>query len=222
VSDAGQVEEIEVGVEISHTWIGDLRIRLIAPDGTEALLHDRGGGSQRDLRRSYDLASTPALAALRQRRARGEWTLHVQDLAARDTGTLARWSLQLGIVPENLVFEDPAAMAIPDNNSVGITRSLNLPPGHVIDEIAVSVDITHTWIGDLRVALLAPDGTRLLLHDRAGGSADNIVRTWHSRDFEALRILRGRDTGGTWRLQVADLVRQDVGKLNRWALEVGQ
>jgi subtilisin-like proprotein convertase family protein/subtilisin family serine protease len=220
VDDAGQVEEVVVEIEITHTWIGDLRVRLIAPDGTAALLHDRAGGSQRDLHRTYDLALTPALAAFRERRARGQWMLHVQDLAARDTGTLERWSLQLGLVPENLVFEDPAATPIPDNDPAGITRSLNLPPGHVIDEIAVSVDITHTWIGDLRVALLAPDGTRLFLHDRAGGSADNIVRTWHSRDFDALRVLRGRETGGTWRLQVADVVRQDIGKLNRWALEV--
>jgi subtilisin-like proprotein convertase family protein len=59
-----------------------------------------------------------------------------------------------------------------------------------------------------------------VLHDRGGRDADNIVRTWRAADLLALAALVGSDAGGTWRLTAADTARRDVGKLNRWSLEV--
>ncbi|MBK8933862.1 MAG: proprotein convertase P-domain-containing protein [Chloroflexi bacterium] len=35
-------------------------------------------------------------------------------------------------------------------------------------------------------------------------------------------MLRDQPIKGTWRLNVADLARTDVGKLNRWALKIVQ
>ena len=42
----------------------------------------------------------------------------------------------------------------------------------------IDVNIVHTYIGDLVVDLIAPDGTAYILHNRAGGSADNINQTY--------------------------------------------
>ena len=42
----------------------------------------------------------------------------------------------------------------------------------------VAVAIVHTYIGDLKVDLVAPDGSVYVLHNRAGGSADNINTTY--------------------------------------------
>ena len=42
----------------------------------------------------------------------------------------------------------------------------------------VTVDIRHTYKGDLVVEVIAPDGTPYVLHNRAGGSADNIQQTF--------------------------------------------
>lgn len=39
------------------------------------------------------------------------------------------------------------------NDPAGIVRSLELPSGRIIRDMAISVDITHPWIGDLRVSL---------------------------------------------------------------------
>lgn len=220
VTDVGRVQEVGVGLSISHTWIGDLRVYLIAPDGTSVLLHNRAGGSRDNLEERYTLANAPGLAALQNLRISGDWVLHVQDLANRDVGILDRWELELGVSAEPLLVEDSTSERIPDQDPAGITRRLKLPGGYKIADIAVSVDITHSWIGDLRVTLIAPNETAIRLHDRAGGGADNLERTWLSQDFAPLRPLRGQDTGGTWQLHVADLVRRDEGKLNRWKIEI--
>jgi subtilisin-like proprotein convertase family protein len=220
VAEAGQVQSLQVSVDISHTWIGDLHLTLIAPDGTGVVLHNRAGGSGDNIQASYDSSNLPALASFNDHPVQGEWRLHVRDLAARDLGTLHSWSLTIGIKPGPLVVEDVAAVTIPDRDPAGIVRRLDLPANHTIKELAVSVDITHTWIGDLRVILVPPQGDQIALHDRAGGSADNLLQTWHTQDLPGLQALRGRDTGGAWQLKVADLASQDVGKLNYWKIEV--
>lgn len=220
ISDAGRLQDTRVTVDIAHTWIGDLRVSVTAPDGATVLLHDRSGANQDNIRRTYDTTTVPALASLRDRSVTGDWTLRVQDLAAQDVGTLKSWTLELTVSAEPLVAEDSASVQIPDRDSTGVVRTLDLPTGRTIRDIAVSVDITHPWIGDLQVTLTPPGGPPIRLHDRAGGDADNLVRTWRSQDVPGLQALRGRDAGGTWKLQAADLAMQDVGKLNRWKIEV--
>ncbi|HEX9670931.1 MAG TPA: S8 family serine peptidase [Thermoanaerobaculia bacterium] len=119
------------------------------------------------------------------------------------------------------VAEDVAGIAIPDRDPAGIERELQLPAGRTIREIAVSVDITHPWISDLRVELVPPAGAAAVpLHNRTGGAADDVRRTWSSRDHLGLRALRGQGTGGSWRLKVADLASRDEGKLNTWKIQV--
>jgi subtilisin-like proprotein convertase family protein len=80
--------------------------------------------------------------------------------------------------------------------------------------------ITHTYIGDLSVSLIAPNGTRVALHDRAGGSIDNLIKTYSGATTPSLASLRGQPAQGAWRLHVADLDARDVGKLNRWGLRI--
>jgi subtilisin-like proprotein convertase family protein len=98
--------------------------------------------------------------------------------------------------------------------TVSCARSTSQATGRLID-LALEVDITHTYTGDLRVALVSPQGTRVLLHDRGGGSTDNLIRTWKVSNASGLAPLIGQAAAGTWRLEVADLAAVDVGKLNR-------
>ncbi|MCU0588177.1 MAG: proprotein convertase P-domain-containing protein [Syntrophobacteraceae bacterium] len=62
------------------------------------VLHQREGGPARDLSKTYDAATTPALAALAGKSCRGKWTLVVRDAAAQDFGTLVSFSLMLSFV----------------------------------------------------------------------------------------------------------------------------
>jgi hypothetical protein len=79
---------VSVELAVTHTWVGDLRIEL-THGGTTAVLWDRAGGSTRDIRQ------TIAAEAFHGGAAAGLWTLRVRDLAARDTGTIDRWTIVL-------------------------------------------------------------------------------------------------------------------------------
>jgi subtilisin-like proprotein convertase family protein len=111
--------------------------------------------------------------------------------------------------------ESPGTI-IPDAPSEGIVRSLATASVATIDSVEVSVDISHTWIGDLRVSVRSPSGTEAVLHDGTGGSADNVVRTYTATNTPPLAALAGQPAGGTWQLSVIDQAAQDVGKLNAW------
>lgn len=218
---AAALVSIRVRVDISHTFIGDLRVSLIAPSGTAAILHDRRGGGTDNLQQTFDSTSTPGLAALLGQPMSGDWTLHVQDLAARDTGRLNRWELELtGQVEAVIKLEDAPGLIIPDNNPAGLERSLTIAESGLIKEIEVALDITHTYIGDLVVSLASPGGISVPLHQRSGGSTDNLIQTYTSATTPGLQALRGQPIQGGWQLKVVDLEAADVGKLNRWSLKM--
>ncbi|WP_305041915.1 proprotein convertase P-domain-containing protein [Geoalkalibacter sp.] len=223
VMENGPVTEVSVEIDITHTWIGDLEVSLVSPAGTRALLHNRAGGGTKNLRRSYTLVDTPALGVLLGESAAGDWVLHVADRARADVGTLNRWGLRLVLgEPQRVQVSTNQSLTIPDNDPTGIASPLAVADGRRLRDIAVSVDVTHTWIGDLRLSLVAPTGQEVVLHDRGGGSADNIRATYTPATTPALGGLAqaGAAVGGVWTLKVADLARRDLGKLNGWGLEL--
>jgi len=221
VAQAGTLATLKVGVEIRHTFRGDLVVTLIAPSGRAVRLHDRAGGNAADLHATFDTTTTPALAALRNEPVGGTWTLHVQDLARIDVGRLERWGLDFEVLADDsLAFDDVAGIAIPDADPAGVARQIVVAGNGTVRDFEVALDITHSYIGDLRVSLTAPGGETVLLHDRLGGDADNIIRSFASATLPALQSLRGVAAKGRWTLQVIDLAAIDVGKLNRWRLKL--
>lgn len=75
----------------------------------------------------------------------------------------------------------------------------------------VEVTIRHTYRGDLRVDLVSPAGRVYTLHDRTGGSADDVVGTYPV-------TLTSEPLNGTWRLRVTDAARGDIGTIDTWSL----
>jgi carboxypeptidase D len=109
---------------------------------------------------------------------------------------------------------------ITDNSTS--TSSLTVSTDQEIAEVNVRVDLAHTYIGELRVTLIAPDGTQIRLHDQTGGSSDDI-HTWYDTDtppVNSLDSLIGRSTLGTWQLRVQDLGTGDTGSLQQWQLQL--
>ncbi|HEX5054089.1 MAG TPA: proprotein convertase P-domain-containing protein [Planctomycetota bacterium] len=221
VDRQGAIAGIRVSVDIAHTYIGDLQVLLTAPGNQQVALHSRQGGSANDLVATYDLVTIPDLARFVGIDARGDWTLTVIDRAAIDVGVLRTWRLAL-----TLADTDPYRAAsepglqIPDDDPVGIRDAVDIGGPGPIHEVRVSVDITHTYIGDLRVTLRSPSGTDVVLHDRQGFSADNIIRTYEPATTPALAAFAGEPAAGSWTLSVIDLAGRDVGKLNRWELRI--
>jgi extracellular elastinolytic metalloproteinase len=111
-------------------------------------------------------------------------------------------------------------LAIPDNRPEGVQTTLDIPATGRISRLAVSIDIDHTYRGDLKVALRAPGGVAAILHDRGGGSADDLIRSYTTADTPGLTPFLGEEARGEWTLAVADLEGRDVGTLRRWGLEI--
>lgn len=102
-------------------------------------------------------------------------------------------------------------VAIRDNTTVESAITVSGRSGNASATSTVAVDIRHTFIGDLLVQLVAPDGSLYTLHNRSGGSADNIIRNYTVN-------LSSELLNGTWRLRVNDNARGDTGFINSWSL----
>ena len=222
VADTAIIARLTVSLNIEHSYIGDLQVILTAPDGKTAILSDREGASTHNLDKTYTSQDTPALAALIGGQAKGNWTLKIADIAQRDTGTLRHWSLDLNPsqVKEPVRAEATPGLAIPDNNPNGVSSTIVINQSGKIQSIKVGVDITHTYIGDLKVELISPSQSRVILWNQTGSGQDNLITTFDSLSTPALATLVGQEMKGNWTLRVGDMEGQDVGKLNKWRLEI--
>lgn len=77
---------LQVGVDITHTYRGDLVIDLVAPDGSTYRLKSAASDSADNVNTTYTVNASSETA-------NGTWKLRVQDTAAQDTGTLNSWKL---------------------------------------------------------------------------------------------------------------------------------
>lgn len=107
-------------------------------------------------------------------------------------------------------------------NHQSTTSSLSVLTELELYDLAVEVHITHGYIGDLWVELISPSGTPVVLHNRSGGSSNNIHGTYGDDlyPFEPLARLGGETSSGTWSLKVSDGVGGNVGTLDAWSLEL--
>ena len=109
----GRLKDVDVRVNITHPFDGDLRLVLRAPDGTEvSLLLNRGASGDNFTNTDFDDAAATAIAsgtapftgtfrpeqplsALNGKVADGTWSLVASDTGAADVGTLTSWRLSL-------------------------------------------------------------------------------------------------------------------------------
>jgi len=103
--------------------------------------------------------------------------------------------------------------SIPDNDAAGVNVDIPVSGVDGAKGLAVSVDITHTYRGDLVVTLLEGGTAVKTLVKNQGGSADNLVDTYTLTAAEL-----GSSVNGTWTLNVADTAAQDVGTINKVTL----
>jgi bacterial leucyl aminopeptidase len=108
-------------------------------------------------------------------------------------------------------------LSIPDNNATGITSNLAVANTSPITSLALSLNISHTYRGDLVVSLLSPTGTTYSVSNRSGGSADNIILT-----AQAVTAFNGQSPNGTWQMKVQDRASVDTGALNSWSIKIGR
>ncbi|WP_336923693.1 proprotein convertase P-domain-containing protein, partial [Streptomyces sp. JWR5-1] len=110
-------------------------------------------------------------------------------------------------------FENTNDVTIYDNRTVESPIAVSGMSGNGPSDLKVAVDIKHTYIGDLKVEIVAPNGASAVLKDfGAGGSADNINQTYTVN-------ASGVAANGTWKLRVTDNYWYDSGKIDAWSLQ---
>lgn len=138
----------------------------------------------------------------------------------------ARNAVELAVAlptPTNRVISATARkdVAIPDLRTAKL--GLNIAETALLKDIKVTVDIEHTYIGDLQVSIQPPTSTgvsAIMLHDKQGGGTDNLRVTYDKTRIARLAELVGKNPQGNWNLVVKDTERLDVGRIRSVTLEM--
>jgi subtilisin-like proprotein convertase family protein len=113
VADDGVIRDLDVRINLTHTFDGDMDITLIDPTGVRIpLAQNRGGGGDNYTGTAFDdEAATPISAGVAPfggafrpeqplayadgRRIGGLWTLEIVDEVGGDSGTLLAWQITM-------------------------------------------------------------------------------------------------------------------------------
>ncbi len=223
VNEPGEIQDIEVTINIHHPYRGDLKTSITGPDGTTAVLDNKKGGIRDNVPKTFNLKNSPGLKEFLGKHAAGSFTLNAANYARHDIGTLKDWSLTVEVTgAKREEWKDSPEIAIPDNNSKGIVRELNVNGYGSLNDLELTVNISHTWIEDLVVKLESPDNNEVVLHDREGGSLQNLKKTYTTIGNPILEsFVKGvKEINGVWKLKVYDLDSSDIGKLHSWKLKL--
>lgn len=117
--------------------------------------------------------------------------------------------------PMSTTHTSTTVVPIPDNDPAGATSEIVVAEGGEITALSVTVDVTHSYRGDLRI-VLSKGERQVVLLDRDGGGADDVHQTFAVDDFD------GQDAAGTWKLTVVDTARVDEGQLTGWSLTISR
>ena len=169
-------------------------------------------------------------------------TLVIADPTLREdqqtTATLHRTAIQgpFGTRTAFSFASDTTPTAIPDSGSIDSTIDVQNVYG-TLNDVNVTVDITHPWNADLDLFLISPTGTTITLIKDHGLDGENFTNTvfddealtgiinGHApfrgsyRPQQPLYTLDGESPGGTWTLRVQDDNHTHVGTLNSWSLD---
>jgi subtilisin-like proprotein convertase family protein len=128
------------------------------------------------------------------------------------------------------------ALAIPDNNSTGVTSTITVTANLIIEAVQISVVATHPNAGQLGVELVSPSGTRsvVLQTNNAYNTANLGTPSYLTSDPSSpitevgdvmltnafyFESTLGTSSTGTWTLNVIDGASGQTGTLNRWAID---
>jgi subtilisin family serine protease len=112
-------------------------------------------------------------------------------------------------------------VAIPDHDLNGVVSTIKIDEEGIVESVeVVSVDISHTYRGDLFVSLICPDNMVIPLHEGEGGGSDDLNETYDYSNKPTLKQFEGKDVQGIWQLKVVDKWADDIGTLNKWGLKI--
>ena len=113
---------------------------------------------------------------------------------------------------EPVYFENTEVTAIPDKGQGKIRSELLVDRTIDTQVVDVHVDITHERRGNIKLVLVAPDGTRYKLKKAKRKDKAEDIKETYNVTFTGSPV-------GTWTLIVKDKFKRNVGQLNQWSLQ---
>jgi serine protease len=133
-----------------------------------------------------------------------------------------------------VTYSSTTSVGVPDVSQISVP--INVPQSLVIGQVTVSVNLLNSIDGKIVLALIAPDGTAVLLSNQEGGSGQSFVNTVFNDQASApisggqapftgsfqpdgqLSNLIGKNAQGTWKLLVVDHGTNYHVLLTGWSL----
>ena len=133
-------------------------------------------------------------------------------------------------------------LAIPDNNTV-VGFTVNVPNAGIISDVNIlDLNLTHTWMSDILLALNHPDATQVVyvnavctnrngfnntdLDSQAAnaidctGNTNTIIGPGPYRPSSTFDVFNGKEASGTWTFLARDTASPDAGTLSSLVLEI--
>ena len=190
-----------VGLDISHSYLADLVVKLRSPAGTEITLISNSCAEANDVDATFDSEAPPfvcgnnpaisglvrplgSLNAFDGESSFGEWVLTVEDTAPADGGSLDGFSLELCV--EGQFRPDADGDGVFDD---GDDLCLGTPPGAVVDA------------NGCPVYRFAPDQFDIAISDeQCVGTDDGAIRVTASQSLDYTITIQGNglDETGTF------------------------
>lgn len=243
------VRDIDVALEITHSFSGDLRVWLESPSGVQvALLNENTTlGPNLDLVFDDDGDGIPvdgpgSLADFVGEDVFGGWNLEVHDPFPGDDGILHSWCLRIDESEKRkFCLEQPRlqlcdAPQLPISSATNANATINVIDSIQVHDLDVTLDVSHSWIGDLDISISSPEQTTVGLIANGLGYVDGIHTVFDDEgiDFDpqalptqqsmqaqgpgVLADFFGQSAQGDWTLGVTDTIASDDGVLDSWCL----
>jgi len=107
-------------------------------------------------------------------------------------------------------FQNLTDYAINDNATIDSPITVTGVTGNAPATLKVAVRIIHTFTSDLRVDLVAPDGSLYTIHNRTSGA--NIIKTVTINASSEV-------ANGVWKLRANDSIGGDTGYIDSWSMQ---
>ena len=129
--------------------------------------------------------------------------------------------------------------SVPIDDVATSLSTITIPVGSgLVRDINVRINLTHTWVSDLDITLIAPDSTEIVLASGVGLDGDGFTNTIFDdsatisivagtapftgtfRPAQPLSIFNGLLLEGIWTLKIDDVIGGDFGTLLDWSMEI--
>lgn len=143
------------------------------------------------------------------------------------------------IINSSCVNKTNTTSATVGPNAGTVTNSIiNFTENYTVTKVTATINITHTYDGDLDIYLKSPTNTSVMLSTDNGGSGDNYTNTTFDdaattlitagtvpftgtfKPEGSLASFIGQSTLGNWTLNITDDSNSDGGTLNNWTLNL--